>query len=93
MTYPYDPDYCISPGTTLQEYLDHHHVSRSVLAYAMGGLAVELIDGIIEGRIPITPSIARKFEYCGLGLATLWMNLEQTYRAGLAAGKQDVSGG
>lgn len=81
--YRYSPTYAVPPGETLLETIEALGMSRAELAKRTG-LTPDTIDEIIQGRAPMTPEIALRFELV-LGVpARFWMNLERRYRAALA---------
>ena len=78
--YSNDP---LPPGRILRREIEYRGVSRNELARQMGR-PVELVNGVINADIPVTPDIARAIEKA-LGIkAYLWTNLEASYRATLA---------
>lgn len=84
----FDPNWCIRPGVHLAEIMEHDRLTPASTA-AITGLSVEDVDGVLDGSIEIDERIA-----AGLGKfasAGMWLNLERTYREGLAAGKIDAS--
>lgn len=85
----WDPDYVVKPGATLQEHMEIHGMSATVMARACGRLSVEQVVGILDGSRSITAQIAADLAL-GTGIsAQFWLNLELNYRKGLAAGKRD----
>ena len=73
------PDYAVSPGEVLEEEMENRDLSSSVLA-EFTGLTAETIDGIIEGRTPITADIALRLESVFNLPAHFWSNLEHYYQ-------------
>lgn len=90
MSERFDPDWVISPGETLRDWLDENGLTPRVAARACG-LSPETFDGILRGTARIVPGIADKLQRGTMISARLWLNLERAYREGLAAGKTDVS--
>jgi plasmid maintenance system antidote protein VapI len=86
----WDPDWTIRPGVTLEDWLDENHISVRVAA-KMCRLSRERISGILDGSREITATDAAHLELGTLIPASLWLRLEQRYRADLAAGKPDAS--
>ncbi|MGC8493729.1 MAG: HigA family addiction module antitoxin [Syntrophobacteraceae bacterium] len=75
----YIPDYLVTPGEVLEEYLDVHGMSQAELA-ARTGMAKKTINEIIRGKASITPDTALKLERT-LGLpAHFWSNLERQFQ-------------
>lgn len=96
-TYPFDPDWCMRPGVHLQEMLEHSGLTgeRGIRYLKRAtGLTREQVEGLLTGDTEITDDIAERLATGTQPLAVsaqMWRNLERTYRAGLAAGKTDVS--
>ncbi len=91
MSYPFDPDWVIKPGETLREWMEERKLSPRLMSTICGRIPPETIEGILDGTVEITPGIA---DWLQLGTdipARLWLNLERIYRAGLDAGKSDIS--
>jgi plasmid maintenance system antidote protein VapI len=84
----FDPDWVISPGETLQEWLDEHKpLSVRSLATICGRMNSHRLQRIIDGKQKITRLDAERLEH-GTGIpASLWLNLERAFRQGLAEGK------
>ena len=75
----FKPDYAVSPGWVLEEYLETKGFSQAELARRCGRSA-KLISEIISGEAPITPETALQFQRV-LGLdATIWLGIEADYR-------------
>lgn len=95
-TYAFDPGWVIAPAATLREWLDDNGLNGVTLALACGGKqfkpeAVKAVNAVLD-RKPLTPKIAAILERGTFIPARFWLALEHNYRAGLAAGKQDVTG-
>ena len=70
----------IPPGELLAEELEARRMTPSELASSLE-CAVEIVDGIIAGKTPITREAALVLEnFLGLK-AQVWLNLESGYRA------------
>ena len=81
--YRYSPTYAVPPGETLLETIESLGMSHTDLAIRTG-LTPETVDKIGQGKAPITPEMALRFELV-LGVpARFWMNLERRYREALA---------
>ena len=89
MSYPYDPDYVVAPGATLEEWLKWSHVPQSV-ATRVYGIPKAVLEGILAGEEPITIDLAKKLDAFTHIPAHFWLDLEHNYRVGLAAGKTQV---
>ena len=93
----FDPDWCMRPGVVLQEMLDYEGLTGPMgmrMLAKIAGLDRAVVEGILVGTQPITPAIAQRLA-CGTAplrvSAQFWLNLETSYRDGLAAGKKDIS--
>jgi addiction module HigA family antidote len=82
ITYPYQPDYAVSPGEVLADYLETLEMSQAELADRTG-LAKKTINEIIKGKAAISPETAMKFERTLGRPAHFWNNIEQQYREDL----------
>ena len=78
----YMPDYLVTPGEVLDDYLTSLGMSQAELS-ARTGLTKKTINGIIKGNAPITPETALKFERCLGRPAHFWNNLEKQYQEDL----------
>ena len=72
----YWPDVATPPGDTLAEALQLEFANRI-------GISEQTMNGIIEGKKPITPEIAIKLEQALNIPASFWNNLENNFRADL----------
>lgn len=81
--YPYDPDYAVPPGQTLQETIDALGIDQRELA-ARAGLSAKHINLVIKGTAPITHDTAIRLERVTGVPARTWNNLEANYREQLA---------
>jgi len=99
VSFAWDPDWVVKPGSILREMLDdsgHPGPGGVRLATKLTGLEPAVIEAIIAGAEPITEKIAGRL---AVGLqplaisAQFWLNLEGAYRRGLAAGKVDLDDG
>lgn len=92
---PFTPNWTIAPAATLREWLRENGISPPVLAVAaLGrrrkGEALPLIEDVLA-RKPLLEAHAVVLA-AGTGVpAVFWRNLEASYRAGLAAGLEDVT--
>ncbi len=76
MTNQYVPDYQVTPGEVLQDYLEGLGMTQAELA-AWTGLPLKTVNDIIKGKSPITPEIALKLERSLGRPAHFWENLER----------------
>jgi HTH-type transcriptional regulator / antitoxin HigA len=83
----FDPDWVISPGETLAEWMAEQGLSVRVTATVCGRMDPKRLQGIVNGTRRITKADASRLAH-GTGIpATLWLNLERAFRQGLAEGK------
>lgn len=83
------PDWTISPGRVLAAVLRHRGISEAEFA-GLAMIAPETLRGILTAAMPVDERLAARI---GEALSTgpqLWLNLEQSYRAGLARGLTDT---
>lgn len=85
---PFNPDWVVHPGGTLREWREENHLPPSAAAIACARMPLALYEGIEAGVEPITKTIAVALAHGTSIPATLWLNLERIFRAGLAAGKR-----
>ncbi len=90
MPEPFDPDWVISPGETLREWIEENGLTPHVTATACGLRPVE-VEGVLRASRKITPRIAAGLQRGTDIPAQLWLNLERAYRNGLTRGKIDAS--
>lgn len=82
----YLPDYVSPPGDTLLELLEERGMSQAELAERTGR-PKKTINGIIKGKVEITPETALQFERVLGTPASFWNNREKTYREWLVRHK------
>ncbi|NLV22866.1 MAG: HigA family addiction module antidote protein [Syntrophomonadaceae bacterium] len=75
----FNPDIAISPGETLQEFVDSLAMTQVDLAKRTG-LTTKTINEIIKGKAPITQETALKLESVFGTPASFWNNLEASYQ-------------
>ena len=73
------PDYLVTPGEVLEEYLEDLGMTQAELADRTG-LAKKTINEIIKAKSPITPETALKLERTLGRPAHFWSNLERQYQ-------------
>lgn len=81
--YPYEPEYAVAPGRTLQETIDTLGMGQRDLA-TRAGLSPKHINQIIQGSAPLTCETAVRLEQVTGVPARMWNNLEANYREQLA---------
>jgi HTH-type transcriptional regulator / antitoxin HigA len=87
MTEKFDPDWVISPGETLRDWIDENRLSVRSTATVCGRMPVERLRRILDGRQRITRKDADALAVGTRIPARLWLNLERQFRQGLAEGK------
>lgn len=75
----YTPDYLVTPGEVLEEYLESFGMTQAELAIRTG-LAKKTINEIVKAKSPITPETALKLERTLGRPAHFWNNLERQYQ-------------
>lgn len=75
----YVPDYLVTPGDVLEEYLDAYGMTQIELADRTG-LTKKTINEMIKGKAPITPETALKLERSLGRPAHFWNNLERQFQ-------------
>lgn len=73
------PDYLVTPGEVLEEYLEELNMTQAELSDRTG-LAKKTINEIIKAKSPITPETALKLERVLDRPAHFWSNLERQYQ-------------
>ena len=79
---PYLPDEAIVPGEVLDEHIESIGMTQAELAERTG-LTPKTINEIVNGKAPVTPETAVKFERVLGRPAHYWNNLEQQYQEDL----------
>lgn len=79
MKYEFDPDYAVPPGETLREVIEFLGMTKKKLSLRTG-LSVQSLNRIIKGEQPITHEIANILELVLNVPASMWNNLETTYK-------------
>jgi plasmid maintenance system antidote protein VapI len=82
----FDPDWVVAPGETLRAWREENHLGLRSAATACG-MPADTYERIEQGKRKITAPIAERLDYGTCIPASLWLNLERAYRAGLKAGK------
>ena len=73
------PDYSVSPGEVLEDYLESQGMTQIELADRLG-FAKKTVNEIIKGKAPIMPETALKLERVFGRPAHFWNNLERRYQ-------------
>lgn len=81
--HPFEPDYAIPPGATLEETMEVLGMTQRELADRTG-LTVQTLNRIFKGEQPITYETANRLELVTGSPAAFWNNLEAQYREQLA---------
>jgi plasmid maintenance system antidote protein VapI len=87
----WDPDWVIRPGVFLAEEMKTRGLPVSSVSEITGLEVWDLVE-ILTGKHEINQDDADCLAKLGMS-ATMWMNLERSYRDGLAKGKVDTSDG
>jgi len=83
----FQPDYIISPGEILEEVLEAQNFKKNEFAERCGR-SPKAISQILNGKAPVTPELAIRFQRILGSSSTLWNNLEANYRLQLALKKE-----
>jgi addiction module HigA family antidote len=75
----YVPDYLVTPGEVLEEYLGHAGITQASLADRTG-LSKKTINEIVKAKSAITAETALRFERTLGRPAHFWSNLERQYQ-------------
>lgn len=83
MAAPFEPDWAVPPGETLEETIGALGMSQVELAHRTG-LTPKTINQIVKGKAPVTPATALALEKVTEIPARFWNNLERDYQEGKA---------
>jgi len=75
----YIPDYLVTPGEVLEDYLEYIGITQAALA-GWTGLSKKTINEIVRAKSTITSEIALKFEQTLGRPSHFWSNLERQYQ-------------
>ena len=79
-TYPYRPDYAVSPGQVLAEHLTARDIKPVELAERCQ-CSLALVNDILAGKAVLENGLAHRLEEV-LGMdARIWVGIEAEYRA------------
>lgn len=76
--YPYEPDYAVSPGEILDEYLESYEMTQDELAQQLE-LSAETMLAIMKAQSPIIPEIAIKLQKVFQRPDHFWITLQRNY--------------
>jgi addiction module HigA family antidote len=79
MANKYVPDYLVTPGEVLEDYLGYAGITQAALANRTG-LSKKTINEIVKAKSAITAETALKFERTLGRPAHFWSNLERQYQ-------------
>lgn len=79
----FHPDYLVTSGEILEEYLEALGMSQAELARRTG-LAAKTINEIIKAKAPISHPTAIKLQRVLNRPAHFWMSLESNYQENIA---------
>jgi HTH-type transcriptional regulator / antitoxin HigA len=83
----FNPDWLLPPGDVLLEHLEARRMRQSVFS-RLCKLSPKHINLVARGKAPLTVPVAMIFERV-LGVdASIWMNLETSYRIALERKKK-----
>jgi addiction module HigA family antidote len=75
----YLPDYVVTPGEVLLDFLEGLNITQAELS-GRTGLTRKTINGIVKAKEPISPETALKLERALGRSAQYWSNLERNYQ-------------
>ncbi len=78
-TLNYEPDYAVHPGQILEESLEARGLTQTDFA-RQTGISTKQINLILNGKAPVTPESAIKFERAVGTKASVWVNLNANYQ-------------
>lgn len=81
--FPFEPDYAVPPGETLQETIAALNMDQRELATRLG-MSEKHVSQIVNGVAPVTYETADKLELVTGVPSRIWNNLETKYRERLA---------
>ncbi len=86
-TLPFEPDYAVPPGASLEEMMHVMGMTQRDLAERTS-LSVQTLNRIFKGEQPITFETANRLELVTGSPASFWNRLEAQYREQLAKAEQ-----
>jgi|1185.fasta_scaffold15409_2 HTH-type transcriptional regulator/antitoxin HigA len=90
MNAPFDPDWTIAPGVTLDDWRQENGLGVKSAARTCR-LSPEDFERVVAGKKRITKDVAERL-YAGTQIpARLWLALERRYRDDLRRGKIDTT--
>lgn len=85
----FTPDYAVHPGETLEGTLESSSMTQAELSRRTG-LSRKTINGIINGREPITPDTAIQLEKVFRVPVRFWLNLQRNFEESTARIRERV---
>lgn len=85
VTRRFNPDYAVPPGATLRELMADSYLTPKLVSI-MTDLSAETIEGICDGKVPITFEMADSLALAFGVPSSFWNNRELNYRKQLAKG-------
>lgn len=79
--YPFEPDYVVAPGETIQESMITLNLNKDVVALKLG-ISVRALELIVLGKGTIDGRIAECLHQVFGPSTQFWLNLEANYRKG-----------
>lgn len=89
MNKPFDPNWRVHPGETVNEIIEDFHLSQRVAAKALG-VTEQYLSDIIEGRRGISPRIATRLAGVFGPSAGFWMRMQANCDAPLPSERQSL---
>lgn len=83
---PFNPDWCVHPGATLQDWMDEMKLSPRVVAGLMK-LEVADVEDLVAGKMELDEDVARRLWNATQIPTAFWLKREQHFRTALAEGK------
>lgn len=80
--YRYNPDYIVTPGEVLKEYLDAFKLTPEEFALK-AGMCVDCFIKVINAQAPITADLALQLHKIFRRPVHFWLNLEEHYQTDL----------
>ena len=88
-TSEYAPNYSVSPGDHIAEFLEMRGLSQKELA-ERAGVTPNHIDAIIKGGARITPEFARSLGMIFDYPAEMWLSFQNTYDISILESKEGL---
>ena len=75
----YNPDYIVSPGEVIREYMEALKINGKKLAEKLG-IEYDEVVKLLDGKLQITPEIASGLETLFGRPYTLWIKMDIQYQ-------------